>query len=222
MWVKMKKTFIVIGCGRLGSSIAYKLADMGADVMIVDKQEETVQAMSAKVTSAVQADATDENALRNLGIRNFDTAIVCIGEDIQSSILVTMMIKELGIKYVVAKAQSETHAKVLYKIGADRVVFAEREMGIRVAKSLLSSNSVLDFIEFAPDFSIVEIAPLPEWLGRTIIQLNIRANHNINVIAIKRGMQVNVSVHANDEIRGGDVLIVMGHNKDIEKLVNRM
>lgn len=217
----MKKTFIVIGCGRLGSSIALKLVDMGADVMIVDKHEETVQAMSSKVTSAVQADATDENALRSLGIRNFDTAIVCIGEDIQSSILVTMMIKELGIKNVVAKAQSETHAKVLYRIGADRVVFAEREMGIRVAKSLMSGSNVMDFIEFTPDYSVMEIAPLTEWVGRSLVQLSLRAKYGINVIAIRRGMAVNISLSGDDELRTGDVMIVIGHNKDIEKIIGK-
>ncbi len=216
----MKKQFLVIGCGRFGTSIALKLMDMGADVMIVDKQEDNVQGLLGKVTYAVQADATDEIALSNLGIRNFDTAIVCIGEDIQASILVTMMIKELGIRMIVAKAQSETHAKVLYRIGADRVVFAEREMGIRVAKSLMSQN-VMDFIEFAPDYSVVEVAPMPEWIGKNLIQLNMRAQYRVNVMAIKRGTQINVNVMADDTIRAGDVMIIMGHNKDIDRIVNK-
>jgi len=216
----MKKQFLVIGCGRFGTSIALKLMDMGADVMIVDKQEDNVQGLLGKVTYAVQADATDEIALSNLGIRNFDTAIVCIGEDIQASILVTMMIKELGIRMIVAKAQSETHAKVLYRIGADRVVFAEREMGIRVAKSLMSQN-VMDFIEFAPDYSVVEVAPMPEWIGKNLIQLNMRAQYRVNVMAIKRGTRINVNVMADDTIRAGDVMIIMGHNKDIDRIVNK-
>ena len=196
----MNRQFLVVGCGRFGSSIALKLMDMGADVMIVDLREDNIQSLMGKVTYAIQADATDEVALGNLGIRNFDTAIVCIGEDIQASILVTMMIKELGIRMIVAKAQSETHAKVLYRIGADRVVFAEREMGIRVAKSLMSNN-VMDTIEFAPDFSMLEIAPLQEWIGKTIVQLNLRVHHRINVIAIKRGINVNMSVTAEDVIK---------------------
>lgn len=213
----MKKQFVVIGCGRFGTSIALKLMSMGADVLVVDRNEDIIQGLSGKVTHAVQTDATDEGAIRSLGIRNFDTAIVCIGEDIQSSILVTMLVKELGIRFIVAKAQSETHAKVLYKIGADRVVFAEREMGIRVAKSLMSSN-VLDFIELAPEYSVVEIAPLADWVGKTLVALEIRARYGINVMAIKRGMSINITVAADDLIRSGDILVVIGHNDDIAKL----
>ncbi len=130
----MDKQFVVIGCGRFGSSVALKLTELGSEVMVVDNNEDTIQSISDKVIHAVQADATDENSINALGIRNFDVAIITIGSNIQSSILVTLMVKELGVKHIIAKAMNELHAKVLYRIGADRVVFPEREMGVRIAK----------------------------------------------------------------------------------------
>lgn len=213
----MKKQYVILGTGRFGESVATKLMDLGEEVMVVDNHEETIQMMADKVTYAVQADVTDENALQALGIRNFDTAVISIGSNVQASILATLMVKELGIKQIVAKAQTELHAKVLYKIGADRVVFPEREMGIRLAKNLTSSN-VMDFIELAPDYSIVEIAPLSSWIGRSIIDVDLRGNHGLNIMAIKKGADINISVMPTDIIESGDVLIVVGHNDDLKKL----
>ncbi len=213
----MKKQFVILGAGRFGSSVAIKLMDLEQEVMIVDSNEDTVQNLADKVTYAVQADVTDENAIRSLGIRNFDTAVVTIGSNIQASILATLMIKELGIKTIVAKAQTEMHAKVLYKIGADRVVFPEREMGIRVAKNLTSSN-VMDFIELAPDYSIVEIAPLSQWIGKSIIELDLRGNHGLNVMAIRKGPDIDITVMPTKIIESGDVLVVIGHNEDLKKV----
>lgn len=213
----MKKQFVTIGCGRFGSSVALKLMELGYEVMIVDKSEETIQNIADQVTYAVQADATDENTIKSLGIRNFDVAIISIGADIQSSILVTLMAKELGVKYVVAKAQNELHGKVLYKIGADRVVFPEREMGIRIAKNLVSDN-ILDYIELAPDYSIMEVVALPEWLGRSLKDINMRSSFGINVMAIKHGVDINIAVGPDDLIKEGDVLVVIGHNDDLKKI----
>lgn len=213
----MKNQFVILGAGRFGSSVAIKLMDLGQEVMVVDSSEDTIQSIADKVTYAVQADVTDENAIRSLGIRNFDTAVVTIGSNIQASILATLMVKELGIKRVVAKAQTEMHAKVLYKIGADRVVFPEREMGIRVAKNLTSSN-VMDFIELAPEYSIVEIAPLFEWIGKSIIELDLRGKYGLNVMAIRKGADINISVMPKDVIESGDVLVVIGHNEDLKKV----
>ena len=133
-----KKQFVVIGLGRFGSSIAKTLYSLGNEVLAIDSDEEVVQSIADSVTQAIQAEATDEATLKSLGIRNFDVAVVTVGTDVQSSIMITLLVKELGIKYVVAKAQNELHAKVLYKIGADRVVFPERDMGIRVAHNLCS------------------------------------------------------------------------------------
>lgn len=213
----MKKQFVIIGCGRFGSSVAKTLCSMGNEVLVVDRNEETIQNIANKVTHAVQADATDENSIKSLGIRNFDVAVVTIGSNIQSSILVTLMVKELGVKYVIAKAQNELHAKVLYKIGADRVVFPEREMGVRVAHNLVSSN-IMDYIELAPDYSIVEIATLDEWIGKSLIELNMRSEYGVNVMAIKHGPNIDISPDATDLIEEGDVLVVIGHNDDIREI----
>ncbi|AYO30780.1 MAG: trk/ktr system potassium uptake protein [Thermoanaerobacteraceae bacterium] len=211
------KQFVVIGLGRFGSSIARTLYNLGYDVLGIDNNEEIIQALADSITHAVQADATDENTLKALGVRNFDVGIVSIGQDIQASILVTLILKELGIKFVVAKAQSELHGKVLYKIGADRVVFPERDMGVRVAHNLVSSN-ILDYIELSPDFSIVEIAAIPEWFEKSLRELDMRVKHGLNVMAIKRNEEVIVSPKADDIILEGDILVVVGQNKDIEKL----
>lgn len=213
----MKKQFVVIGCGRFGSSVAEKLSELGCEVMAIDPSEETVQKISESVTYAIQADASDENALKAVGIRNFDVAVISIGADIQASIMVTLMVKELGIKHIVAKAQNEMHAKVLYKIGADRVVFPEREMGVRVAKNLVS-NKILEYIELSEDYTIVEIPPLKSWIGKSLLDLQIRASYGLNVIAMKSEEGININVSPNALIEETDVLVVIGHNDDIKKI----
>lgn len=211
------KQFVVIGLGRFGSSVAKTLYKLGYDVLGIDINEEIVQSLADSITHAVQADATDENTLKALGVRNFDVGIVSIGDDIQASILVTLILKEIGIKYVIAKAQNDLHGKVLYKIGADRVVFPERDMGVRVAHNLVASN-ILDYIELSPEFSIVELEAFPEWYNKTLGELKMRKNYRLNVMAIKRGEEVIVSPGAEDFITKGDILVVVGQNKDIEKL----
>ncbi|MCF6097035.1 TrkA family potassium uptake protein [Thermovorax subterraneus] len=211
------KQFVVIGLGRFGSSVAKTLYKLGYDVLGIDINEEIVQSLADSITHAVQADATDENTLKALGVRNFDVGIVSIGDDIQASILVTLILKEIGIKYVIAKAQNDLHGKVLYKIGADRVVFPERDMGVRVAHNLVASN-ILDYIELSPEFSIVELEAFPEWYNKTLGELKMRKNYGLNVMAIKRGEEVIVSPGAEDFITKGDILVVVGQNKDIEKL----
>ena len=167
------KQFVIIGLGRFGSSIAKTLYSLGNDVLAIDKDEDVVQEIADNVTHAVQLDATDENALKSLGIRNFDVAVVTIGDNIQSSIMATLLVKELGVKYIIAKGHSDLHAKVLYKIGADRVVLPEKDMGIRVAHNLVSSN-ILDYIELSEDYSVMEIQVLDEWSGKTLNELKIR------------------------------------------------
>jgi trk system potassium uptake protein TrkA len=147
--------YVVIGLGRFGTSVAQTLYQMGCEVLAIDTDEEKVQAVANIVTHAVQADATDENAMRALGLRNFDVAIISIG-DIQASILTTLVLKEMGIKRLVAKALSELHGRVLEKIGADKVIYPERDMGMRVAHNLVS-GSILDYMELAPGYSIIEV-----------------------------------------------------------------
>ena len=211
------KQFVIIGLGRFGSSIAKTLYSLGNDVLAIDKDEDVVQEIADNVTHAVQLDATDENALKSLGIRNFDVAVVTIGDNIQSSIMATLLVKELGVKYIIAKGHSDLHAKVLYKIGADRVVLPEKDMGIRVAHNLVSSN-ILDYIELSEDYSVMEIQVLDEWSGKTLNELKIRRKYGINVMAIKRGDEVNLSPSADDIIEKNDIIVAIGSAEDLNKL----
>lgn len=216
-----KKQFVVIGLGRFGTSVAKTLYSLGNDVLAIDVDEETVQNISDSVTHSVQADATDENTLRSLGIRNFDVAVVTIGSDLQSSVMVTLLLKELGVDHIIAKANSEIHAKVLYKIGADRVVLPERDMGVRVAHNLVSSN-ILDYIELSPDYSIAEIANPKAWQGKTLQELNLRANFGINIVAVKKDNDINVSPMADDKLEAGDVIVAIGCADELNKLENQI
>lgn len=214
------KTYAVIGCGRFGSSVAKTLYSLGYEVLAIDESEEIIQDISEYVTHSAQADATDENALKALGLRNVDVAVVSIGSDVQSSIMATLIAKELGVKYVLCKATNELQAKVLYKIGADRVIFPERDMGVRVAHNLVSQN-VLEYIELDPNYSIVEIVSPVSWIGKTIGELDLRANYGINVMAVKHGYEINIAPAAEDVMKPGDILVVIGRNEDINKVEQR-
>lgn len=210
----MSKQFAVIGLGRFGSSVARTLYSLGNQVLAIDISEDAVRNISDDVTHAVQVDSTDESALKSIGIRNFDVVVVSIGADVQASIMVTLLVKELGVKYVIAKAQNSMHAKVLYKIGADRVVFPERDMGVRVAHNLFSSN-ILDYIELSPDYSIMEVAAISEWEGKSLRELNMRAKYGINIMAIKRSNDIDISPTADDIIKPADVLVVIGDMQNL-------
>jgi trk system potassium uptake protein TrkA len=211
------KQFIIIGCGNFGYSIAKTLYGLGHQVMIVDQNEEIINSISDSVTYAIRGDATDEKTIKSLGVNNFDVAIITTGSDIQSSILIGIMLKELGVKYIVAKAQNELHAKVLYKIGVDKVVFPERDMGARIAQHLVSPN-IMDYIELSAEYSIVELAAIEEWIGKSLIDLNMRERYEINVMAIKQGENINISPNPSYLIKEDDVLVVVGHNNNLKKL----
>ncbi|NMA83902.1 MAG: TrkA family potassium uptake protein [Epulopiscium sp.] len=211
------KDFVVLGLGRFGKSVAQTLAEKGYEVLAVDKSQEVIQEVSDYVTHAVQADATDMDTLKALGIRNFDVAVIAIGTNMQSSIMATLLVKELGVKYVLAKAQNEMHKKVLEKIGADRVIFPEREMGVRIASNLVSNN-ILDYIELSSEYSLVEIATLQEWVGKSLKELNIRSKYGINVMAIRHHDTVNISPRADVVLHKEDILVVMGSNEDLARL----
>jgi trk system potassium uptake protein TrkA len=212
------KQFAVIGIGRFGASVATTLYEMGHDVLAIDSTEGKIEGIVDRVTHAVVADSTSETAMKSLGITNFDVVIVSIGQDIQASILTTLVLKELGVNYIVAKARTALHGKVLQKIGADRIVFPERDMGIRVANNLVATN-VLDFIELSPDYSIVEIIAPEDMLGKSLGELNMRAKFGVNVMAIRTAdKKINVSPAATDRLRAGDILIVVGENEKIQKM----
>lgn len=212
-----KKQFAVIGMGRFGLSVATALSNMGFDVLAIDSDEHSTQAVANLVTHAVSADSTDEDALRALGIRNFDVVVVAIGEDIQASILTTLILKDMGGPLIVVKAQNELHGKVLQKIGADKVVFPERDMGLRVAHHLTSPN-ILDYIELSEEYSIVEMSVPRAMVGKNLIELDIRARYGCNVMAIKRGSKMNISPAATDRLTEEDVLVIVGEKNDLTKL----
>ena len=215
------KQFVIIGLGRFGSSVAKTLYALGHDVLAIDSNEDLVQEISDSVTHAVQMDATDENALRTLGLRNFDVAVVTIGANIQASVMATLLVKDMGIKYIIAKGNSDLHAKVLYKIGADRVILPEKDMGVRVAHNLVSS-SILDYIELSPDYSIIEIESPKEWYGKSMKELSLRCKYGINVMAIKRNNEVNISPDADDVINKDDIVVAIGSAEDLTKLEGKI
>ena len=215
------KQFVIIGLGRFGSSVAKTLYALGHDVLAIDSNEDLVQEISDSVTHAVQMDATDENALRTLGLRNFDVAVVTIGANIQASVMATLLVKDMGIKYRIAKGNSDLHAKVLYKIGADRVILPEKDMGVRVAHNLVSS-SILDYIELSPDYSIIEIESPKEWYGKSMKELSLRSKYGINVMAIKRNNEVNISPDADDVINKDDIVVAIGSAEDLTKLEGKI
>ena len=215
--------YAVIGLGRFGSSLAKELVDLGYEVLGIDRDEEAVDEMSDQLTHAVVADATDEEVIRSLGIRNFDCAVVAIGDDMQASILTAILLKDIGVKTVVAKALSELHGKVLTKVGVDRVIYPERDMGIRVAHQLVSPN-LLDIIELSSEYSIAEIAVPKRLSGRTLEDLNPRARYGCSVVAINKKTGIVIAPTAHDVVEEKDVMVIIGTNEQIESFeheVNR-
>ena len=218
-----RKQFGVIGLGRFGSAMAMTLTELGHDVIGVDGDEARVQQLADVITHALQIDATDEKALRAAGIQDVDVAVVSIGENIESSLLVVMQLRELGIETIVAKAVTPLHGRILEKLGVSRVIFPEREMAVRIAHSLVMPN-VIDYIELSRDFSIVE-GPAPEaFVGRTLKQLELRPRLGLTRIAIKRqadggaGVITNIAPSADETIRSGDVLALLGSNERLNQL----
>ena len=215
----VKQNYAIIGLGRFGGSICRTLIESGQEVLAIDSNEDRVNEYMNIATHAVVGNAQDEMTLRSLGIRNFDHVIVAIGEDIQASILVTLMVKEMGVPNILAKAQNEYHARVLEKLGADRVVHPERDMGIRNAHNLDSKN-ILDYIEF----SLAEIrVSNPRFFNKSLIELNFRQKYGLTVVAIRRGPgQVIVSPDAEAIVRENDNLLVIGNTDDVDILDEHM
>lgn len=218
-----RRQFAVIGLGRFGSAMATTLAELGQDVIGVDGDAEKVRRLADTVSQAVELDATDERALRSVGIQDVDVAVVSIGENIESSLLVVMQLRELGIETIVAKAVTPLHGRILEKLGVSRVIFPEREMATRIAHGLVIPN-VIDYIELSRDFSIVEM-PAPErFVGRSLKQLELRPKYGLTLIAIKRqqagtGAEVtNVAPSADEVIQAGDVLSLLGSNERLGAL----
>lgn len=213
------KTFLVIGLGRFGTAVGMELCALGNEVLAMDVEEELVQAIAPHVTHAVTADARDPEVLRALAARNFDCAVVAVGNDIGSSALITLNLKEIGVEKVICKAQNQTHRKVLEKIGADRVVIPEHEMGTKLAHALSEAN-VLNFIELSDDASIVEV-PVPSgWVGKTIRELDVRNTYGVNIIALRRGPKQRFVIAPGGDaaLESSDTVVVLGLDKNINRV----
>lgn len=213
----MKKQYLVLGLGRFGSSLAITLCQKGAEVLAVDRNMERVEEHRSLLTEVIQADTMDKSVLEEIGVENFDVAIVTIGSDIRTSGTVTMLLKEMGVKYVIAKADDEFHGRMLTKLGADKVIFPERDMGQRMAHNLLSEK-ILDFIELSPDYSLMEIRPQASWLNKPLRELNLRSRHQINIVAIRTGDNVNAMPDMNTCIGESDVLLVVAATRSLSEL----
>lgn len=215
----MAKQFLVIGAGIFGSSVAKTLYNLNHDVMVVDSDEELVQKISSEVTNAVQADASSERALNALGIENYDAVVLAISSDMHSSIMAAILLIELQAKYVVAKAQTELHGRVLKKIGVNRIVYPEQDMGKKLAHSILAP-SIVDLFELSNQYSIVEVRATEDLVGKTLGELDLRARHGIAIIAIRSsdGGKTNISPAAVDTIETDDIIIAAGTNSDLKEL----
>jgi trk system potassium uptake protein TrkA len=208
--------------GRFGAAMATTLSQLGHEVIGIDGSDDRVNALADQVSHTMRLDATDERSLRAAGIKDVDVAVVSIGENIEASLLVVTLVKELGINNIVAKAVTPLHGRILEKLGVSRVVFPEREMAIRVAHSLVIPN-VLDYIELSGDFSIVEVPSPPEFFGKTLREIGLRARFGLTTIAIKRantrpGEVAMVSPGPDDVVHPGDVLALLGSNEKLGRI----
>ncbi|MBU9713185.1 potassium channel family protein [Evansella tamaricis] len=216
-----KKQFVVIGLGRFGGSVCKELIKLGNEVLAMDMDEQKVNDYARYATHAVVGDSTDESTLRSLGVRNFENVVVAIGDNIQASILTTLLLKEMGVNNVCVKARNYYHHKVLEKIGADKVVHPETDMGKRIAQQM-SDENVIDYIELSEEYSIVELIATAKLEGKTLIKLNVRARFGVTILAIKKGDNIDISPSPDYQIGKGDLLIVIGHNEDIKRFEDQV
>lgn len=214
---KKNKQFVIFGVGRFGQSVAKTLADSGCEVLVVDNDADRIQDIAEFVTHAVVADVTDTEELENLGIRNFDGAIIGIGENLEASVMATILVKELGVDYILAKANNEMHGKILKKVGADTVIFPEKEMGIRIANNVLMGN-FFDAVELSTTFSMMEIEVLSGWVGQSLQALDFRKKYKINVVAIKKNDDLRIDIDPGKPLAKGEILVVIGRNNQLHEL----
>ncbi|MCL5457680.1 TrkA family potassium uptake protein [Loigolactobacillus coryniformis] len=218
----MKQNFAVIGLGRFGTSICRVLAAEQQEVLAIDINEDRVNDLADVATEAIVADAQDEETLRSLEIGKFDHVIVAIGKNIQANILVTLIVKELGVPDITAKAENDTHARVLTRIGADQVVHPERDMGERVAHHLLSPN-ILNYLAINDDVTMAEVKITSSaFVGKSLTELNFHQRFGLTVIAIQHGDNVTVSPAGTDVVQLNDEISVVGPTRAVEELNDRM
>ena len=212
-----KKTYAVFGLGRYGIAVARELVRNGAEVIAVDSEEGIVNAAADELPICKCADVTDPEVIRQLGISNVDVVIVAMATNLEASVMAITLCKEIGVKTVIAKCANEMHQKIFKRVGADEVVFPENESGLRLARNLLSSGFV-DMVSLAKNVSMIELDVKPEWVGKNLIQLNLRKKYSINVVAIRRADMVSVDIDPNAPLREDDNLIVIANPEKLAKL----
>ncbi|XCP84968.1 TrkA family potassium uptake protein [Roseburia hominis] len=212
----MGKQYAVLGMGSFGFSLAIELEKLGCEVIAVDASEDRVQEIAPFVSQAMCAEMKEDGLMKSLGVRNLDGVIVALAENLEISVLATMQAKEMGAPFVLAKAKNDMHANILKKLGADMVVFPEREMGVRIA-NVLATRNFADWIELSPDYSMVEVQIPEKWIGETLRGLNVRETLGVNVVGMIRGGKVMVNILPDEVFKNGDVLIIIGENETLNK-----
>lgn len=213
------KSILLIGLGRFGVTMAMKLHELKHEVMAIDISEERINAILPYVTSAQIGDCTNEQYMSSLGVRNFDLCVVAIGDNFQSSLETTALLKDLGAKFVLSRANRDIHAKFLLRNGADQVVYPEKEMAIRSAVRY-SSDNIFDYIELTPDHSIYEVPVPSSWVDKSIVQINVRNKYHISILAVKLGQELSSLPGADYVFLGTETLVIMGANTDIKKFLS--
>ncbi len=213
----MSKSFAVIGLGRFGRCVAMELSNLGADVLAIDSDEDKINSVADYVTCAINIDVCDVDALKNAGISNMDAVIVSMGDCLESSIMSVITAKELGVPLVIAKARDEVTGNIISKVGADRIVFPERESGIRLSHRLMSAD-VLDYFDLSDTVSMVKILPKSEWVGKSLVELNLRKEYRINIVGIWDNDKINVSIDPKEPLSSDKPLLVIVAKNDLKRL----
>jgi trk system potassium uptake protein TrkA len=215
------KSVLIIGMGKFGHHLCDNMIELGNDVMIVDREEEKVSDLIYKVTNVQIGDCTNPQVVKSLGVSNFDIVFVCIGTNFQSSLEITSLVKEMGAKFVISKANRDVHAKFLLRNGADEVIYPDRDIAEKLAKRC-SANHVFDYIELDEEYSIYEIPPLDEWLGHSIQEINIRKRYGISILGIKKGEEMNILPSIDYIFTKDEHLMVLGSQKDVEAVLKKI
>jgi trk system potassium uptake protein TrkA len=215
--VSRRRQVAVLGLGRFGAAVACELTRLGHDVLALDASDKVIQDIADEVTHAVRVDVTDEDALRDLGLEAFETAIVAMSSDLEASILATVLLKRLGVRRIIAKAGTDLHGSILRQVGATRVVFPERETGVRVAHSF-AAPGVRDYLDLAPEYGVARVPVVGPFVGKTLGDLDLRTSYGLTVVALRRGDTVTVNPQPSEMLRADDELIVLGLDEDLERL----
>lgn len=215
----MKLEYAVIGLGKFGMSVAKELSSAGVQVLAIDKREDVVHEIADSVDYAAIADVTEQGVLENLGVKDMDGVVISIADNMEASVIATIVSKELGVPYVIARAENSLHEIVLQKVGADRVIFPEQAMGAQVARNIAIGN-FLNLVEISPDISMVEMEMKQSWIGRTLRELDLRKNYGFNVIALRNGESTNTSPNPDEPLKAGETILIAGNNEALLRLEN--